>query len=233
MADDLPKRIPKSVQQTIDEALAAMQEEIGEVLVKHGADAAIAGDAAAQMAIAGRVSWDLVDKAALGLMKEYAANVAKGGSICTVTDEAGQVSREFVPWLEDSTKATRDKLTELIEQTIQNGQGLGAKEGPEGYQPGSLADQLKDLFDERKSHAATVARTEMSGIRNDAAFNRYLKAGIEKVRVTGPDDDLTCDECGLVVDEVYPIDGAPWIPIHPNCRHGLAPVVEDPEMIRE
>jgi len=224
--------LPKTVQQTIDEALAAMQEEIGEVLIKHGADAAIAGDAAAQMAIAGKVSWDLVDQAALGLMKEYAANVAKGGSLCTVTDEAGKTSREFVPWLEDSNLKTRDKLTELIEQAIQGGQGLGAKEGPEGYQPGSLADQLHKLFDERKSHAATVARTEMSGIRNDAAFNRYVKAGIRKVQVTGPDDSED-EDCQLVAGEIFDIEDAPYIPIHPNCEHGLAPVVEDPEMIQE
>jgi SPP1 gp7 family putative phage head morphogenesis protein len=223
--------LPRTVQQTIDEALAEMQREIGEVLVKHAADAAIAGDAGAQKAITGTISWDLVDRAALGLMKEYAANIAKGGSICTVKNEEGKTSREFVPWLEDSTKSTRDKLAELIQQAIEGGQGLGVKEGSAGYQPGTLAEQLKDLFNERKSQAATVARTEMSGIRNDAAFARYVEAGIEQVEITGPDDDLTCEDCGLIVGEVYDIADAPYIPDHPNCRHGVAPVVPAPEMI--
>lgn len=214
-----PKKIPKSIQQTIDEALTEMEKAIGMALIDSATAAAISGDATAQQAIAGKISWKLVDKAALALMKNYAAEIARGGST---------IDGKFVPWLSDSTTATREKLVTLIEEAINSGIGLGVKEGPNGYPKNTLADQLKDLFAERKSHASTVARTEVSRIRNDAAFGRYVSAGVERVEVTGPDDDLTCDECGLVVGEVFDINEAPYIPVHPNCRHGLAPKIEIP-----
>lgn len=217
--------IPKTVQRTIDEALADMEREIGEVLVRHATDAAIAGDVAAHADIGLKISWDQVNKAALELMREYRAGIARGGSTVAVLQDDGTTKREFVPWLKNQTDEVRTRIGELIQETIEQGGSLGAKEGSQGYQPGSLAEKLSEYFDQRKSHAATVARTEMSRIRNDAAFNRYVDAGIEEVDIIGGDDP--CSDC-QVLEGRYRIEDAPDLPAHPNCTHGAVPVVEVP-----
>jgi len=72
------------------------------------------------------------------------------------------------------------------------------------------------MFDERKSHATMVARTEMNKIRNDAAFSRYQDAGVEEVEVVGSDVN-PCEECEELRGVVYKVTDAPYLPIHPNC----------------
>jgi SPP1 gp7 family putative phage head morphogenesis protein len=219
------KRLTKEQQRAIDDALDELEEAEKRALLKHGAAAALAADAAAQQEIAGAVAWHLANTAALRLLDGYRAELDRGGSMCTVQRPDGTTAREFVPWLNDADRATREKVADIIAEHLEAGGTLGRIEGSQGYQRGSLADKLSAVFSERKSHAATVARTEMSRIRNDAAWNRYKEAGVGKVKIIGPDDDLTCDDCGLVVGEVYDIDEAPYIPGHPNCRHGISPVV--------
>lgn len=220
-------KIPAAAQKKIDEALADLEDESGKILIKHATDAAIAGDVAAQSALRGRISWQQVDQAALKQMQAYTREIVRGGSTCSVKQPDGTRSQEFVPWLKDSTTADKNKLTDLIEPAIQNGQSLGRKEGSLGYQPGSLGEALSTMFDERKSHATMVARTEMNKIRNDAAFSRYRDADVEKVEIVGSDVN-PCEECLEIRGVVYAIADCPYLPIHPGCTDEAIPVIDVP-----
>lgn len=208
--------LSKAAQKKIDDALLDLEKETGNILIKHAADAAIVGEVAAQKAVFGKVSWNQVDKAALKIMESYTREIVRGGSTCAVLKPDGSRVPEFVPWLKDTSSENQNKLTDLIEAAIKNGQGLGRKEGSLGYQPGSLGEALSTMFDERKSHATMVARTEMNKIRNDAAFTRYRDAGVEEVEVVGSDVN-PCEECEELRGVVYKITDAPYLPIHPNC----------------
>lgn len=214
------RRLPPAVEEALDE----LEEETRLALVRHGAAAALAADAAAQQEIAGKVLWHLANEAAIALMGDYRAELDRGGSMCTVLTPDGTTTREFVPWLDDANRTTRERVAEIIAEHLEAGGTLGRIEGSQGYQPGSLAEKLSAFFDERKSHAATVARTEMSRIRNDAAWNRYKKAGVERVRYLG--GPAPCDICLPDVGDVFAIDDAPWIPRHVNCVCGLSPVFD-------
>lgn len=220
-------KISKAAQKKIGDALAELEQETGKALIRHATDAAIAGDVAAQQALGGRISWQQVDQAALKQMESYTREIIRGGSTCAVKMPDGSRSQEFVPWLKESTVADQNKLTDLIEQAINNGQSLGRKEGSLGYQPGSLGEALSTMFDERKSHATMVARTEMNKIRNNAAFSRYQDAGIEEVEVVGSDVN-PCEECEAIRGIVYKMADAPYLPVHQNCTDGLSPVLRVP-----
>lgn len=218
------KRLTKEQQRAIDDALDELEESTKATLVRNAATAATAADAAAQQRLFGRIAWELVNQAALDLVAGYRDELARGGSLCTVQHPDGTSSREFVPWLSDQTDATRQKVADIVAEHLEAGGTLGRIEGSQGYQPGTLSDKLSDIFAERKSHAAAVARTEMSRIRNDAAWNRYKKAGVEKVRYLG--GPAPCDICLPDVGDVFAIDDAPWIPRHVNCVCGLSPVFD-------
>jgi len=219
-----PKRIPPAAWQEIEDALEDLQREEERILIKHGTEAAITGDATARRDLKIGIAWDQVHKAALDQMTDYKKDLAKGGSTVVVQLEDGTTTRFFTPWLKDQTTKDREEIGKLVQQHIEEGGSLGAKEGTYGYQPGSLADKLATYFDERKSQAALVARTEMSRIRNDAAWSRYKDAGVEEVEVLG--GDSPCSDCDPLVGEVYPIDEAPSFPLHPNCECGLKPVIK-------
>jgi SPP1 gp7 family putative phage head morphogenesis protein len=207
--------IPDELWDEINDALYEMERGTADVLIRRGTDAAIAGDVDASERLGLSVVWTQVNKAALDLMKSYSEEIMRGGSSCTKVLESGETIREFVPWLEDATQAARDSLVSLVRETILEGGGLGAKEGPYGYQPGSLADKLSQFFDARKSQASTIARTEMSRIRNDAAIARYVKSGVDRVEyLVG---DSPCEICDPYAGNVYALEDAPYLPQHPNC----------------
>lgn len=220
-------KLSKAAQKKIDDALAELERETGDILITHAGDAAIVGEAAAQKAVFGKISWNQVDKAALKIMESYTREIVRGGSTCAVLQPDGSRVQEFVPWLKDSTVADQNKLTDLIEQAIRNGQSLGRKEGSLGYQPGSLGEALSTMFDERKSHATTVARTEMNKIRNDAGFSRYQDAKVERVEIVGSDVN-PCEECIDIRGIVYAIADCPYLPLHPGCTDIVIPVIDVP-----
>lgn len=215
--------IPAELLALVEQALEEMEAEIEEALVENGLVSAASGAAGAEQSLSGAINWDQVNQAALAQLEAYAAQLANGGSDCAVQLPDGSWTVEFVAWFADFAAGTQQAVVDAIQQAIESGAAIGATEGSQGYQPGSLAEALSGLFDEYKSQAATIARTEMSKIRNEAALERYRQAGIERVEWTG--GDSPCDDCDPMVGETFPIDDCPPIPLHPNCECGWIPVV--------
>lgn len=100
----------------------------------------------------------------------------------------------------------------------------------EGFEKSETMDKLtrrvRDVTGFGRSSAERIARTETMRAVNSAAKDRFKKADIEKVEFLAAWDDRTCDECESLHGRIYDIGNAPDLPIHPNCRCTLAPVVE-------
>lgn len=97
-----------------------------------------------------------------------------------------------------------------------------------------LRDNLKSLVKDNVQHALnraeTLARTELSYVRNQATLDRYAAMGVKRYRVLVERDDKLCKVCNSLTD-TYDINkaavGVNLPPMHPNCRCTIIPVTED------
>lgn len=95
-----------------------------------------------------------------------------------------------------------------------------------GKKPTELKQLLQERFNVSYSRADTIVRTETAHIQTQAAQQRYKDSGITQVEIWADEDERSCDECGALHKERYPIDAPLPIPAHPNCRCCILPVVE-------
>ena len=97
-----------------------------------------------------------------------------------------------------------------------------------GKNPAELKKKLKYRFDVSYQQADTLVRTEMAHIQTQATKERYKEAGVEWVRFWAPKDERQCEECGKLHTKKYNLllEQIP-IPLHPNCRCNIVPIVLD------
>lgn len=95
-----------------------------------------------------------------------------------------------------------------------------------GKKTSELKKLLKERFEVSYGSADRIARTEMSHIQNAAAKQRYEDYGIKQMQVWADKDERRCDICGKLHKKKYSINEAPPVPVHPNCRCTIVPVVE-------
>lgn len=95
-----------------------------------------------------------------------------------------------------------------------------------GKKPTELKNMLQERFNVSYSSADMLVRTETAHIQTQAAENRYRDAGITQVQFWAAPDERTCEVCGELHEQIFPI-GTQLVPAHPNCRCALLPVVED------
>ena len=88
-----------------------------------------------------------------------------------------------------------------------------------------IARRVRDVTGKSMNKAITIARTETLAAGNAAATERYKDAGIERVEWVAALDDRVCEECEELHGNTYPIDEAPDLPIHPNCRCTTVPLI--------
>ena len=88
----------------------------------------------------------------------------------------------------------------------------------------------KDLEQDRKKTARLV-HTETAALQNKAALDAYKELGVEKVRILGTLDSVTCSLCGSMDGMILPRtqleQGVTEPPFHPNCRCTTVPYDED------
>lgn len=94
----------------------------------------------------------------------------------------------------------------------------------------SLQDLVKQDVQQGLNRAMTLARTELSYVRNQATVDRYAAMGVKRYRVLVERDDKLCSICNGLKD-TYDINradvGVNLPPMHPNCRCTIIPVMED------
>lgn len=95
---------------------------------------------------------------------------------------------------------------------------------------GKKTTELKKLLQERFGvsyhRADTLARTELCHIQTQAAQKRYEDYGIQYVEVLVDSDARTCDLCKALIDKKFLTTATPPLPVHPNERCALVPVIE-------
>lgn len=181
------------------------------VMVKGAAKAYVQGDLKAQKALGMKSSFNLVNKEAVKFLPKYKDDLERGGSY---------IQGKWVPWLQDKTLEERRQIAKILEEGYKAGKQTGVKQYKKGgkyglYPKDSIAGDLQGFFDKRRSHAATVARTEIARVQIQGSINRYRIQGIKKVMwlVFEP-----CEICEQYARRVYDLGNLPReIPVHPNC----------------
>ena len=89
-----------------------------------------------------------------------------------------------------------------------------------------LKKDLMERFDVSYRRADTLARTELCHIQTQAAKQRYEDYGIEYVEVLVDEDARTCDKCKELIGKKWRTTEIPHLPVHPNERCCLVPVID-------
>lgn len=93
----------------------------------------------------------------------------------------------------------------------------------EGKTPDQLKKQLIKDFSVSFNEADRLIRTESSRVYNQAALQSYKDVGCTEVDFLA--ERSCCDLCKPYSKKRFPIEDAPFIPVHPNCRCTYLPVV--------
>lgn len=89
-----------------------------------------------------------------------------------------------------------------------------------------LVHVLQDRFNVSYHRAQTLVRTEVAHIQTEAAKQRYKDYGVQYVEVLVDEDDRTCELCKALNGKKFPVNGVIPLPVHPNERCCLVPVVD-------
>ena len=95
-----------------------------------------------------------------------------------------------------------------------------------GKKDSDLKKALMERFGVSYHRAETLVRTEVAHIQSEAAKKRYTDYGIEYVEVLVDEDHRTCDLCKALKGKKFPTNGTPPLPVHPNERCCLVPVID-------
>lgn len=96
----------------------------------------------------------------------------------------------------------------------------------------SIAQITKLIHSKLNAHLKNtlrVVRTETMHYLNAASLQSYKDAGVEEVEMLAAKDERLCEVCGSEHGKIYPINEAPILPLHPNCRCTIVPVVHIPK----
>ena len=94
-----------------------------------------------------------------------------------------------------------------------------------GKKDTDLKNVLQERFDVSYRRAETLVRTEIAHIQTEAAKKRYQDYGIEYVEVLVDPDERTCDLCKALIGKKWKTTETPPLPVHPNERCCLVPVI--------
>ena len=112
-----------------------------------------------------------------------------------------------------------ERLMETLNEQLINCVATGKKTT-------ELKKALQERFGVSYSRANTLVRTEMVHIQTEAARQRYEDYGIQYVEVLVDADARTCDKCKELIGKKFLTTATPPLPVHPNERCCLIPVID-------
>ena len=149
----------------------------------------------------------------------------KGGEAFSTIDKG--VVRRLIDsvWVADSKTFSQriwdnvSRLTTTLNDELINCVAVGRK-----------TSQLKKILQERFNvsyrRAETLVRTELCHIQTEAAKHRYKDYGVQYFEVLVDPDAKTCDLCKELIGKKFSINDASPLPVHPNERCCVVPVVD-------
>lgn len=116
----------------------------------------------------------------------------------------------------------------LLQETVKNGLVDCIARGASREE---LVKDIKSKFNTGFNYADRIARTELNYAQNQATYDRYKEAGVEKYQILSAHDDRTCDsECADKDGQIYLMKdmevGVNYPPFHPNCRCTVLAVLD-------
>lgn len=205
-------------------ALDAWFKSMADSLTDNARTSYVEGSKAGDREVRIRLPSSSYSEAADAYAKEYGRRLVEDGGSEVFDKDAGKYA--FKPWFANSNEEARKRVAEIIEQGIKEGKPAGRKERVKGgYTDGTIAKDLEEYFDERRSHASTVARTEKANITNASRLEQLQRRGVREVDVyDGTDDD---DECRAANGSRWPIEYALEHRLqHPNCTRRFRAVLD-------
>lgn len=138
------------------------------------------------------------------------------------------IKGEFVPWLKDSGKTERQSIYDIIQKGIDEGKPTGYNERKKGgYPDGTIAHDLEQYFNERRSHASTVAITEVGRIKNQSTLNAYKDHGVGKVKILDGGGPTSCEKCDQLNGQVVTVEWAMENELeHPHCVRAYEAILD-------
>jgi len=91
--------------------------------------------------------------------------------------------------------------------------------------PQQIKAQIAADFNITRAQAERLFRTETSRFYNEATHDAYRAAGIEQMEFLAEVD--ACEVCSSLDGKLYPIAAGTPVPVHPNCRCVILPVIKD------
>jgi len=143
-----------------------------------------------------------------------------------IRDGVTIINGEPNDWISRFKEDDRKSIYDIINQGIRDGKYPGVKESATGtYPKNTIGYDLAEYFDDRKSHATTVARTETGRSMNIGRLESFAEKGVTKVVVLDGDGKNPCDICNMLNGSTWSIDFAMDHELeHPNCVRSFAPV---------
>lgn len=111
----------------------------------------------------------------------------------------------------DNTERLAEQTQEIVGRYIISGRSLD-----------KAAEEIEAAFEIEKFHAATLIRTEVAQARAVSDLQGYEDMGVETYKYIATLDERTCDTCGPLDGQVFPIaaavSGVNYPTMHPRCR---------------
>ena len=99
-----------------------------------------------------------------------------------------------------------------------------------GLSKDEVVKQLMDDLNVGFNQSDRIVRTELTHIQNQACFNRYADAGVDKFQFLAEIDSRTSTICKEHNNKIYRMNegktGINIPPLHPNCRSTIIPVFD-------
>lgn len=83
--------------------------------------------------------------------------------------------------------------------------------------PGQIKRELMHDYDVSYRQAERLIDTEISYVLNKANLEQYRRYGVGKVTIVNLDVN-TCEKCKALEGQVFAVEDAPVLPIHPRCH---------------
>lgn len=209
----------------IERALAELRRDLIALLQEGAAKSYLLGNLAAYMSLGLRPE----DAAAGGDDAERASVAyAQRYRDLLVNEGASIIKGKKVTWLGDMSEKERSAIYDIIQSGLDEGKATGVKESGVGtYPKDSIAADLQKYFGQRKSHASMIARSETGRILNVGSLERFIAAGLRKVKVFDNEGPNSCEACRLANGQEWDIEYAMVNELeHGNCVRAFGPIVE-------
>jgi len=127
------------------------------------------------------------------------------------------------PWSGDMFSSrihkNTDKLITNLRQTLTQG-------FVQGKSISQMSKDLNSAMSMGANNSRRLIRTESMHMIVASHHDVYTKAKIDKVEFVTAHDDRVCKECKALDGKIFKLNEAPMIPLHPNSRSILIPIVE-------